>query len=122
MKSVVPLISLLTLVAGAGCTSSRYAPLPVTQVLRDYRSIERGMTEKQVFVLLGAPDSVGRDGTRHWWVDAPEGQLPSHADLDVVFDRDGKVREAQVHSDDKSDPNGACGSPNVTIPHTAFSL
>jgi hypothetical protein len=120
VRNVAPLVG-FSLLLLAGCTSSRFSPVPVRQVLTDYRSIERGMPEKRVLALLGSPDSIGRDGTRHWWVDAPEGQLPSHADLDVVFDRDGKVGETRIQSDEKSDVNGACGAVNVSLPQTAFS-
>jgi hypothetical protein len=113
MKVGLPLMLALLLLAG--CTGARYSPQPVRQVLRDYRSVETGMTEKRLFALLGSPDRIGRDGTLHWWVDGAEGELPTHADIDVTLDREAKVASAEVHSDEKLDATGACLGLNATI-------
>jgi hypothetical protein len=118
MKAALPLMLAMLLLGG--CTGARYSPQSVRQVLRDYRSVEKGMAEKQLFALLGAPDRIGRDGILHWWVDGAEGELPTHADIDVTLDREARVASADVHSDEKLDATGACLGLNATLTDSAL--
>ncbi|HWA10741.1 MAG TPA: hypothetical protein VG838_14960 [Opitutaceae bacterium] len=97
MKSGVPLVCLS--LALAGCASARLAPLPLRTVLADYRSITAGMTEAEVVALLGSPDRIDRDGTRHWWEDRQPGSMMDHfAELDVKFDADSRVVTTKVRT------------------------
>jgi hypothetical protein len=108
----------MTLVAG--CSGVRFSPLPTRQVLRDYRAVEPGMTEKRLFALLGRPDRVGRDGILHWWADGAEGERPSHAEIDVTLSPDAKVAGTQVRSDEGLEATGSCLGMNATLSEGPF--
>ena len=85
-----------------GCTSTRINPHPLRQVMADYRSIGKGMTEEQVVAVLGAPDRIDKAGTLHWWQDrSPYTSSTDYVELDVNFDGEGRVVETAVRSGDE---------------------
>ena len=98
MRIALPLVCFSLLVTG--CMSTQAEQQVLRKLLADYRSIEPGMTEEAVVDRLGAPiKGANKDPlTLHWrqpaTLDPMAGQ---YAVLDVSFDGDGRVLEANFH-------------------------
>ena len=100
MRIALPLVGFSLLLAG--CTSTRINPHPLRQVMADYRSIEKGMTEEQVVALLGSPDRIDQTGILHWWQDrSPNTSSTDYVELDVSVDGEGRVLTTAVRSGDE---------------------
>lgn len=86
-----------------GCmTHLRVTRRPLGQIIADYRSIEKGMTEQQVIARLGEPNNVEGNEVSHW----EEGSSSaSYADLRVSFDAGRQVRKTSVWSTNDSSPS-----------------
>jgi hypothetical protein len=100
MRNALPLVVFSLFLAG--CTSTRINPHPLRQVMAEYRSIEKGMTEEQVVALLGTPDRIDQTGMLHWWQDlSPGPNSTDYVELDVSVDGEGRVLTTAVRSGDE---------------------
>jgi hypothetical protein len=89
MKTIFYAILLGVLV---GCAS---APSPqITQAAEKYNGVNRGMNRREVYQLLGEPQSKLPDGREQWR--AAEGR--DTAELLLRFDGDGRIAEMEKHS------------------------
>src|ERR1700676_3747596 len=81
----------------AGCMSTHAEQQTLRKLMADYQSIEKGMTEEEVIARLGAPKKSDNAEafTLHWRQDPSLDPTSGHyAALDVSFDGDGRVSEA----------------------------
>jgi hypothetical protein len=79
----------------AGCTTAQIKQRPFEQVLADYRSIQKGMTEEVVIARLGTPDSVDAAGNLHWRQEQYSGNFVT---LVVTLDDNRQVLRTGVGS------------------------
>ncbi len=91
MKIILALVCFSLLLAG--CTSAGSHAHRLRDALEDYRSIEKGMTRKEVVALLGQPDKGSRTENIYWKEGGNSPYYTDFVEMTVRYDDDDRVVE-----------------------------
>ena len=94
MKTILALVCFSLLLAG--CTSAGSHAHPLRDALEDYRSIEKGMTRKEVVALLGQPGKASRTWSLYWKEKYLSQAVTNYVEMTVRYDDDDRVMETDV--------------------------